>query len=443
MTTLSIAFIRTDGGTQPRASLDDETVSEYADAMRNGATFPPVDVFYDGKMYWLADGYHRIAAAQRLNRTQIAANVHQGTQRDAVLHSAGANAAHGLRRTNADKRRAVLRLLQDDEWQKWSDREIARRCKVHHQMVGNLRSSLDESSSERTYTTRHGTVATMNTANIGSNRPPSPSAGDGPGERATPPTDNNRLSPEPTQPIEGNSLNLTLLVGRLQEHLARKARIPDDQHVRYLQELPAESLPQILSDGYMVKVTDVEQCEEARRTLLAYPMYQQPEQADRHAIHYSSKSAEHYTPDNVIRLVRMVLGNIDLDPCSNSHDAPNIPARTHYTQEDNGLNQFWTGTVYMNPPYGQGIRDWVEKLAEAYLTRDVTEAIALVPARTDTRWWEVLEIFPVCLVRGRLTFKGNDNGAQFPSAVFYLGPNVERFSDIFSALGPTWKRTYV
>jgi hypothetical protein len=79
--------------------------------------------------------------------------------------------AHDLRRTNEDKRRAVLTLLQDEEWTQWSDREIARRCGVSHQMVAPIRSSLVVATSERIVTTKHGTVTTMNTVNIGSVSP--------------------------------------------------------------------------------------------------------------------------------------------------------------------------------------------------------------------------------------------------------------------------------
>ena len=167
---LAIGEIRRDGGTQPRAALDDETLAEYAEAMKAGAEFPPVIVFYDGAAYWLADGFHRVNAAMRAELTTVAAQVMAGTQRDAILYSTGANAAHGLRRTNADKRRAVERLLRDDEWAKWSDSEIARRCAVDHKTVAAARLSLGNSqvtSDERIYTTRHGTVATMNTAAIG------------------------------------------------------------------------------------------------------------------------------------------------------------------------------------------------------------------------------------------------------------------------------------
>jgi len=66
---------------------------------------------------------------------------------------------------------SVTMLLPDEEWAAWSDREIARRCAVGHQLVAAVRRSLDESSSEdtppRTYTTKHGTEATMRTENIG------------------------------------------------------------------------------------------------------------------------------------------------------------------------------------------------------------------------------------------------------------------------------------
>ncbi len=141
---MSLATIRTDGGTQSRAELSAETIAEYRDAMAAGAAFPPVVVFHDGTTYWLADGFHRVEAARTSGATEIAADVRQGTRRAAVLFSAGANAAHGLRRTNADKRRAVETLLRDEEWSAWSDREIARRCGVSQTFVGSVRASLSD-----------------------------------------------------------------------------------------------------------------------------------------------------------------------------------------------------------------------------------------------------------------------------------------------------------
>ncbi|MGT2481773.1 hypothetical protein ACU4GR_29665 [Methylobacterium oryzae CBMB20] len=115
----------------------------------------------------------------------------RGGLRDAILHSAGANAAHGLRRTNADKRRALLMLLKDEEWGAWADREIARRCAVGHPLVADVRAALTGSSSSepaaRTYQDRHGNVTRMDTARIGRKAAePTPSASVE-AERAEPP----------------------------------------------------------------------------------------------------------------------------------------------------------------------------------------------------------------------------------------------------------------
>lgn len=167
---LDIAAIRIDAGTQPRARLDDSTVSDYAEQMRDGAKFPPVTVFHDGSAYYLADGFHRIAAARLNGAGHILADVRQGTVRDAILWSVGANAAHGLRRSLDDKRRAVLRLLEDTEWGAWSDREIARRTATTHPFVSKLRDALTgnvTSEKDRQYITKHGTQATMDTQRIG------------------------------------------------------------------------------------------------------------------------------------------------------------------------------------------------------------------------------------------------------------------------------------
>ena len=49
-----------------------------------------------------------------------------------------------MRRSNADKRRAVLLLLQDEEWGKWNDSKIARACAVSHTFVASVRSAYHE-----------------------------------------------------------------------------------------------------------------------------------------------------------------------------------------------------------------------------------------------------------------------------------------------------------
>ncbi len=166
-TMLALEVLRLDGGTQPREKLDEVTIAEYAEAMERGDEFPPLTVFYDGEAYWLADGFHRYHAAKATGQAEMACDVRQGTRRDAVLHSVGVNAEHGLRRTNADKRRAVMTLLRDPEWGKWSDREIARKCKVSAPFVAKLRKELSVNGLQIERTVRRGdTVYTMRTGGI-------------------------------------------------------------------------------------------------------------------------------------------------------------------------------------------------------------------------------------------------------------------------------------
>ena len=99
---------------QPRAAIDEEYVTELATALEDGVALPPVDVVADGATYWLVDGFHRYHAHRKCEYGHIAANVTPGTQADAQWLSYQANQQQdtvGLRRSNADKRRAVLAAL--------------------------------------------------------------------------------------------------------------------------------------------------------------------------------------------------------------------------------------------------------------------------------------------------------------------------------------------
>lgn len=144
---LRVDVVRTDGGTQSRAALDTETIGEYAAAYTSGAVLPPPVVFYDGTTYWVADGFHRIFARRQAGFGTVDCDVRQGTHRDAVLYSVGANTTHGLPRKNVDKRCAVATLLSDAEWSQKSDRWIAERCAVSDPFVGKLRAELQTVSS--------------------------------------------------------------------------------------------------------------------------------------------------------------------------------------------------------------------------------------------------------------------------------------------------------
>lgn len=170
---LDLSLIRTDPGTQARARLDMGTVAEYEEAIEeNGRAwpFPPVIVYHDGTVHWLADGFHRVAAARRMLLETAPADMREGTRRDAILFATGANADHGLKRSPTDKRNAVRILLADEEWGQWSDREIARQCRVSHPFVAKVRQEVTGNvSSERVYVNRHGQTAVMETEKIGTN----------------------------------------------------------------------------------------------------------------------------------------------------------------------------------------------------------------------------------------------------------------------------------
>jgi hypothetical protein len=142
---VALAEIAASSDTQMRVvGIDPDTVTSYANDLLAGAVFPAIKVFHDGARYHLSDGFHRVAASRRVGRETILAEVVEGTSRDATLAACSANATHGLRRSNDDKRCAILALLQDPEWGSWSDRKIAAACAVDHKSVGKVRRELTE-----------------------------------------------------------------------------------------------------------------------------------------------------------------------------------------------------------------------------------------------------------------------------------------------------------
>jgi hypothetical protein len=128
---LSISELFLDTEIQSRArGVVQTVVDEYAAAMKRGDVFPPIDVFEDdANHYFVADGFHRVHAAGAAG-VKVKCKIHLGDRRAAILFAAGANAKHGLKRTNADKYRAVSMLLADPEWRTRSDAWIAAACGV-------------------------------------------------------------------------------------------------------------------------------------------------------------------------------------------------------------------------------------------------------------------------------------------------------------------------
>ena len=140
-------------GLQTRAALNEATVTEYTEAMDAGVEFPPVTVFRedrrgDSSIYRLADGFHRVEAKTRTKKygkpgfDTVKATIISGGYSDALKFALGANAAHGLRRTNADKRHAL-----EMAWEKRkelfggepSNGALAKMCGVSERTVASFR----------------------------------------------------------------------------------------------------------------------------------------------------------------------------------------------------------------------------------------------------------------------------------------------------------------
>jgi hypothetical protein len=158
ITHVPLEAIRCDGGTQPRAELDLDFIEELKNLVIDGHELPPVDLWYDGTMYWLSDGFHRHEAYLRADKNTIPATIHAGTQADAQWASYAANQTHGLRRTNEDKARAVQAALRHPYCKGLSARAIADHIGVSNDMVSRykIQVSSDDTSKPKTVTGRDG-----------------------------------------------------------------------------------------------------------------------------------------------------------------------------------------------------------------------------------------------------------------------------------------------
>ena len=139
---ISLAKITIDDECQQRAMLIEETVEQYSDAMSRGDQFPAVELIQEGDVYWLTDGFHRVAAAKRAGLETIQANISQGEKRDAVWRSFAANSTHGLQRQRGATRRIIKQILQDPEWAKTPMRKIARHVGCSESLVRKTRDEL-------------------------------------------------------------------------------------------------------------------------------------------------------------------------------------------------------------------------------------------------------------------------------------------------------------
>lgn len=138
-----------------------------------------------------------------------------------------------------------------------------------------------------------------------------------------------------------------------------------------------------------------------------------------HAVHFSSNTDDWATPQDLFNKLDKIF-SFTLDPCASDKNAK---CPKYYTVDDDGLSKTWDGErVFMNPPYGREIGEWVKKASESKAL-----VVCLVPARTDTRWWHDYVINRgglVTYVRGRLKFGDATTSAPFPSAIVIFAGGV-------------------
>ena len=134
-------------------------------------------------------------------------------------------------------------------------------------------------------------------------------------------------------------------------------------------------------------------------------------------VHFSSASDLWSTPQEFFDTLNAEF-HFTVDVCATRENAK---CSTFFTKQDDGLKQKWRGVVWMNPPYGREISQWMAK-AYASLQEGAT-VVCLVPARTDTAWWHNYAVKgEIRFIRGRLKFGGQTNSAPFPSAVVIFKP---------------------
>lgn len=169
---LQISAIQRNAGTQGRLSLNLDVVDEYAALMMAGVEFPPVRTLFDGDVYYLTDGFHRLAAVEKLRRNEILAEVFEGTLSDALWDSCGANATHGLRRSRPDIEAIIRRALTHPNRLALSNNQIATHLGIPEATLRRWRKRLSSPSDDNRVATRNGTTYTIDTKQIGRHSTP-------------------------------------------------------------------------------------------------------------------------------------------------------------------------------------------------------------------------------------------------------------------------------
>lgn len=257
--TINVKAIRIDGETQSRVEIDNAIVAEYADAIRAKAVFPPMVVFHDGADYWLADGFHRWHAYNAAGKASAEIDLRIGTRREAVLFSFGVNGTHGMRRTNADKRKAVESMLADAEWSEWSDHKIAEACGVSHPFVAAVRSPKAAARQEENRQASSQKKAAAVESDSSADEPKQPARVESDSKKSAPPVESDSSAPADDGPdaaeLAANAMAMKADADALQKLLDSDDKLAT-AHAE-IKRLNAElAIVKLARDGWMNKANE-------------------------------------------------------------------------------------------------------------------------------------------------------------------------------------------
>lgn len=157
----------------------------------------------------------------------------------------------------------------------------------------------------------------------------------------------------------------------------------------------------------------------------------------------SSESNEWFTPAQYVEAARSLMGAIDVDPASCAFANRTVQAERYYTMTENGLTHPWGKKVWLNPPYGfdggtSNQEIWTDELRGRYKSGEVDEAVLLVNANTEAKWFQPLYGYLICFTNHRIRFYNTAGQSSQPTqgnAFVYFGTQEERFVDLFRRFG--------
>lgn len=391
---------------QPRDAISEETVARYAEQMTisdegqvvtpTGELWPFVVVFQDGQgRLWLADGAHRVKAAQQVGATQIQARIKPGGQLDALRYALTANGRHGLPLSNADKRRIVELALTTTHTEATAGALAAELGFVSQPFISKVRRDLELQGRVQAAAARRGADGKMYTA-------PAPA----PAEVKT------VLTPAPAE--DDPQVDL-------EREATRRAMQGVVDRVVTPERVAAAGVPVRQAVGEVIDPAHQSGDDLAKRP--------RPE------IDGDSWS----TPEWLIDLCIDVVGPFDVDPATHDLARKIVAARTYYTAQTNGLDKSWWGNVWLNPPYSRDLVKAFGKKALAEWERgDIANMFVLVNTRSSASWWRGLaaQANATTFLAQRVQFWHPDgrraDRPRFAQTLFYFGDRVERFCEVFA-----------